>query len=235
MGRLAAGRYATNKRLSDVSTENLLDTFSYTSAEGRLPRLKGQRAVEEKVRRTGLDGVPRTARKKFPAEDPMAIRWARYRTPSPSADLRERMRSASPFMQSEQAKMWGTTKSGGGGGGGGGGGAAGASARGSARHGAAKAAVGSSVPWKSTSNEDLFPYACKRCNVCTAYQNGVSEVCGTSLKMCPWVISMDRSVRQVNAHFAGYERGEPEPDPARESTYMLQCRSGLMGADEPEG
>eukprot|EP01046_Picozoa_sp_COSAG06_P109867 COSAG06_NODE_56362_length_285_cov_0.774194_1_plen_68_part_01 len=68
MGRLAAGRYATNKRLSDVSTENLLDTFSYTSAEGRLPRLKGQRAVEEKVRRTGLDGVPRTARKKFPAD-----------------------------------------------------------------------------------------------------------------------------------------------------------------------
>ena len=230
MGRLAAGRYATNKRLSDVSIENILDTFSYTAAEGRLPQLRGQKkAEEEKVRRVGLDGVPRTARRSL---DPMAVRWGRYRNASPSPDLRERMRSASPFMQTEQANAWSKRL----------GGRPGEdSSRTGLRGGAAlpssvKAAkpVGmapASVPWKNTSNEELFPYACKRCNACTAYQNGVAEVVGTSLKVCPWVISMDRAVRQVNAHIAGCDK--PDPDPAFESTYQLQCRTGFLGAEEP--
>ena len=220
-------RYASNKRLSDVSIENLLDTFSYTPAEGRLPQLRGQkRAEEEKVRRVGLDGVPRTARR---SQDPMSLRWARYRTSSPSADLRERMRSASPFMQTEQATVWAAR-----------GRRAGDSSRVGARGtlpSSAKAAKSpgptqTSVPWKNTSNEELFPYACKRCNTCTAYQNGVADVIGTSLKVCPWVIAMDRSVRQVNAHLAGSD--DPDPDPRKESTYQQQCRTGFLGAGEPE-
>ena len=232
MGRLAAGRYATNKRLSDVSIENILDTFSYTAAEGRLPQLRGQkREEEEKVRRVGLDGVPRTARRSL---DPMAVRWGRYKSASPSPDLRERMRSASPFMQTEQANAWAKRL-----GGRPGGGSINSRARprgGAALPSSAKAAravnvAPASVPWKDTSNEELFPYACKRCNACTAYQNGVAEVVGTSLRVCPWVISMDRAVRQVNAHLAGCDN--PDPNPAFESTYQMQCRTGFLGAEEP--
>lgn len=41
MGRLAAGRYASNKRLSDVSVENaVLDTFSFTSTTQLAPLRK---------------------------------------------------------------------------------------------------------------------------------------------------------------------------------------------------
>ncbi len=220
-------RYASNKRLSDVSVENLLDTFSYTPAEGRLPQLRGQKKVEEdKIRRVGLDGVPRTARR---STDPMALRWARYRTKSPSPDLREWMRSASPFMQTGQANVW----------------AARGRVVGDNGHAGARGALPSStkaakpaettqtsVPWKNTSNEELFPYACKRCNACTAYQNGVADVIGTSLRVCPWVIAMDRSVRQVNAHLAGAD--DPDPDPAKESTYQQQCRTGFLGVEAPE-
>ena len=255
MGRLAAGRYATNSRLSDVSVENaILDTFSFTSTTQLAPlRLKTQPRTRPESKlplRTGPDGVPRTARR---SGDPMSIRWARSPSPaylnngsraipkpSPAVDLRDRMRSASPFLQSEQGKKWGPKKK-----------ATAANttpARGvqlsqsmdtrkfptgaSSRKMPAAAEEKTVVPWASTSNEDLFPYACKRCNSCQAYQNGVSEIVGTSLKVCPWVISMDRSVRQVNAHLNGYAKGEPEPDPRRESTYSFFCRSGFLGAED---
>ena len=54
---------------------------------------------------------------------------------------------------------------------------------------------------------------------------------GTSLKVCPWGVNKDRAVRQVNAHFAGYAKNEPEPDERKESAYQQMCRSGFLGAD----
>ena len=104
------------------------------------------------------------------------------------------------------------------------------------RRSAAGAAPGKAgVPWKSTENEDLLAFVCHRCNACTAYHNGVSEICGTSLKNCPWVIAKSRAVRQVNAHFAGHEKAEPEPSARRESNYALLCRSGFLGAEPIKG
>jgi len=104
------------------------------------------------------------------------------------------------------------------------------------RRSAASAAPGKAgLPWKSTENKDLLAFVCHRCNACTAYHNGVSEICGTSLKNCPWVIAKSRAVRQVNAHFAGHEKAEPEPSARRESNYALLCRSGFLGAEPIQG
>lgn len=83
-------------------------------------------------------------------------------------------------------------------------------------------------------DEDLAPYACRRCNACTAVANGVADVVGTSLANCPWVIAKFRMQRQVQAHESGYAKGDPEPDPRKESSYQHLCRSGFLGAQKPE-
>ena len=92
---------------------------------------------------------------------------------------------------------------------------------------AAKAAPG-------RSNQDLAPYACRRCNACTAVANGVADIVGTSLAKCPWVIAKFRMERQVNAHESGYAKGDPEPDPRKESSYQHLCRSGFLGAKKAD-
>jgi hypothetical protein len=87
---------------------------------------------------------------------------------------------------------------------------------------------------RAPSNEDLAPYACRRCNACTAVANGVAEIVGTSLANCPWVIAKFRMKRQVQAHEYGYAQGDPEPDPRKESSYQHLCRSGFLGAKKPD-
>ena len=149
---------------------------------------------------------------------------------SPAAlELRQRIRAASPFMQSVAPQVLAAM------GDGSETGSAQASARTTARSTARSTARlppgASAPPWKSTANEDLLPYVCHRCHACTAYHNGVADVIGTSLKVCPWVVNKDRAVRQVNAHFAGYAKNEPEPDERKESAYQQMCRSGFLGAD----
>ena len=106
----------------------------------------------------------------------------------------------------------------------------GGAAAASGRRGTARA----SARRKTPSNEELAPYACRRCNACTAVANGVAEVVGTSLANCPWVIAKFRMQRQVDAHESGYAKGDPEPDPRKESTYAHLCRSGFLGATKPD-
>lgn len=90
------------------------------------------------------------------------------------------------------------------------------------------------APRRAPSNEDLAPYACRRCNACTAVANGVADIVGTSLANCPWVIAKFRMERQVEAHESGYEKGDPEPDPRKESSYQHLCRSGFLGAKKAD-
>ena len=165
-----------------------------------------------------------------PGEAAAAPRRRSKGASSPAAlELRQRIRAASPFMQSVApqvlAAMGEASEAG----------SAQASARRSTARSTARSAAlppgASAPPWKSTSNEDLLPFVCHRCQACTAYHNGVADVIGTSLKVCPWVVNKDRAVRQVNAHFAGYAKNEPEPDERKESAYQQMCRSGFLGAD----
>lgn len=80
------------------------------------------------------------------------------------------------------------------------------------------------------SSEELMPFICRRCNACTAVANGVAEIVGTSYAHCPWVIAKFRMERQVDAHESGYAKGDPEPDPRKETAYQHMCRSGFLGA-----
>ena len=116
-----------------------------------------------------------------PGEAAAAPRRRSKGASSPAAlELRQRIRAASPFMQSVApqvlAAMGEASEAG----------SAQASARRSTARSTARSAAlpegASAPPWKSTANEDLLPFVCHRCQACTAYHNGVADVIGTSLK-----------------------------------------------------